>query len=306
MIRLMTLLLIVGFWSQPQPASAVEFSPERAFQWLEAQCELGPRTPGSVGHQKFQDMVINLADSLDLHWTRLEHQAVSPLTGELMPLAEIIVSIGPTGGRRLWIGAHFDTRAVADQDPDPQLRDQAILGANDGASGVAVLLHLMEILATESPAIGVDLLFLDGEDQGRSTEPETFCIGSEWLAARCRDFGHPLATGEPIGVVVLDMIADQGVSILMEGQSLRYAGAWTHLIFARAAKLGLDVFVPERGRAVHDDHVPFLRQRIPALDLIDLNDEVWHTMGDVPESCSSRGLGQVGVLILDLCRRPPH
>jgi len=304
MRRLTLVHVIIGMLLLPTVLQAAVFSAEQSFGWLEAQCELGPRTPGSEGHSALQDMITGLADSLGLSWAKLKHEAVSPLTGEVMPLAEIIVSIGPPGGRRLWVGAHYDTRAVADQDPDPANRSQAIIGANDGASGVAVLMHLMEVLAEEAPAIGVDLLFLDGEDQGRPSEPLTFCLGSEWLAARCRDFGHPLAGGDPVGVVIVDMVADQGVTIPMEGQSLRYAGTWTRQVFDRAASLGLDVFVPEPGRAVHDDHVPFLRQGIPAVDLIDFHDESWHTVGDVPESCSPRGLGQVGTLILDLCRHP--
>jgi len=305
MIRYFLVLTLTLGLVLPCSTAAGDFSGERAFEWLVAQCELGPRVPGSEGHAALRTMVTDLADELGLNWMILEHDAVSPLTGVMMELGEIVVSIGPEGGRRLWVGAHYDTRAVADQDPDPLARNIPILGANDGASGVAVLLHLMEVLAAEPPAIGVDLLFLDGEDQGRASEPLTFCIGSEWLAARCRDFGNPLAMGEPLGVVIVDMVADHDVSIPMEGQSLRYAGAFTRMIFERAGQLGLDVFVPEPGRSVHDDHVPFLRRGIPAVDLIDFQDDDWHTLGDVPASCSARGLGQVGALLQDLCRRPP-
>lgn len=282
------------------------FDGGRAFAWLTAQTELGPRVPGSPGHAALQDLILAHADSLGLRATALRHEAVSPLTGETMPLAEIVVSAGPAGGDRLWYAAHYDTRAHADQDPDPAARQRPIAGANDGASGTAVLLHLMELLAAEPPAVGVDLIFLDGEDQGRAGEPRSYCLGSEWLAPRVRDFGNPLADGRPLGLIVVDMVADRDVSIPMEGQSLRYAGAWTRTVFARAAELGLDVFRHEPGRPVHDDHVPFLAQRIPAVDLIDFDYDPWHTHGDLPEACDPRGLEQVGTLLLDLARRPPR
>lgn len=282
------------------------FSGERAFAWLEAQCELGPRIPGSPGHRALQELIRTHADSLGLRCTVLRHTAPSPLTGETMPLAEIVVSAGPSGGERLWFGAHYDTREHCDHDPDPAARKEPVPGANDGGSGVAVLLHLMELFAAAPPAVGVDLLFLDGEDQGRAREPRTFCLGSAWLAERLGDFGNPLAEGRPMGVVIVDMVADADVSIPMEGLSLRMAPTWTRAVFARAEELGLDVFAAVPGRAVHDDHVPFLEQGIPAVDLIDFDYDPWHTRGDVPEACSPRGLAQTGALLLDLTRRPPR
>jgi len=286
-------------------ARAAEFSGERAMHWIEAQVALGPRVPGAPGHAALQDLILAHADSLGLRAVALRHEAASPLTREPMSLAEIVVSAGPRGGARLWFGAHYDTRAHADQDPDPAARTRPIDGANDGASGTAVLLHLMELLAAEPPAAGVDLIFFDGEDQGRSGEPRSYALGSAWLASRLEDFGNPLADGEPLGLILVDMVADRDAAIPMEGYSLRFAGDWTRTVFERASGLGLDVFRAEPGRPVFDDHVPFLERGIPAVDLIDFDYDAWHTHGDGLDAVDPRGPAQVGALLLDLARRPP-
>ncbi len=287
------------------PALAGGFSGDRAMHWLEWQCSLGPRVPGTEAHATFRAGVAALADSLGLRHREDRFRAVTPLDGQEHDLANIVISAGPDGGPRIWFAAHWDCRAFADQDPDPARRRDPVMGANDGASGVAVLLHLAEILAADPPAIGVDLLLFDAEDQGLSGQPRTYCIGSERMAAGWGGFTSPLPPERPLGLILLDMVGERGVEIPMEGTSLRYAPGWTRRIFDRAAELGLDVFRARPGRAAHDDHVPFLRLGIPALDLIDFDYPEWHTVSDVPEACDPRGLEQSGTLLLDLVRRPP-
>jgi len=303
-LRRAGLILALLLWTAAVAADG-EFSGERAMHWIRAQTELGPRVPGTPGHRALQELILAHADSLGLRATVLRHVETSPLTGEEMPLAQIVVSAGPDDGDRLWFGAHYDTRAHADRDPERGARTEPIAGANDGASGTAVLLHLMELLAAAPPAVGVDLLFFDGEDQGRSGELRSYCLGSAWLAPRRQDFGNPLAGGDPIGLVLVDMVADLDPSIPMEGYSLRYAGNWTRAVFQRAAELGLDVFQPWEGRAVYDDHVPFLEAGVPSVDLIDFDYPDWHTRADDLDAVGPRGPGQVGTLLLDLARRPP-
>jgi len=280
------------------------FSGDRAMELLIAQCDLGLRTPGSEGNEALRVMIETAAREHGLSVTRVCFKAEIALSGAEFDMCNLVVSTPRTGGDRLWLGAHYDTRPVCDQDPDPALRDHPLVGANDGASGVAVLLHVMEILGQTPPPGGVDLIFFDGEDSGRAGHPREYCLGSADLAARWNDFGSPLAGPRPRGLIVLDMVGDKQLQIPMEGFSARYAPDLTRHIFDRAAALQLDGFLPTPGMEVYDDHVPFLEQGIPAVDLIDFDYPPWHTTGDTPDKCSGESLGQVGRLVVDLIYNP--
>jgi len=275
------------------------FDGERAFELLTAQCDLGPRPPGSAALDSLRAVIRDLAADHGLRAVSLCFASRSPLTGRDVELCNIVVSAGPAGGTRLWVGAHYDTRPVADHDPDPDRRDEPITGANDGASGTAVLMHLVEILGENPPPVGVDLLFLDGEDSGVSGRPRTYCLGSARLAATWRDFGNPLAEGRPAGLVVLDMIGGRNLAVRQEIYSRRGAPDLLEDLFARAAALGLDAFLPEPGPALFDDHVPFLEAGVPAVDLIDFDYPPWHTTADEPDACSAASLDQAGTLVTD-------
>lgn len=280
------------------------FSGDRAMSLLQAQCELGPRMPGSVGNTKLREMIVGMAREQGFAVHSLCFEATDPLSGEPIQVCNIVVSAGPEGGERLWLGAHYDTRPVSDQDALPELRTIPLTGANDGASGVAVLLHLLEILGANPPPGGVDLLFFDGEDSGLTGNAEGFCLGSRHLAQTWRDFGNPLSRGNPRGLIVLDMVGKKNLQIPMEAYAAVNAPEWTETVFQRAEKLGLGAFVPQRGPAIYDDHVPFLQQGIPAVDLIDFDFPEWHTTGDTPEVCSGASLEEVGRLMVDLIYRP--
>lgn len=288
----------------PAPAPVPAFSGARAMTWLRAQCALGPRHPGSPGQLRLRRLIGAHADSLGLPCAQDGFRMDDPYGDGRLDIRNYVISAGPPGGRRLWIAAHYDTRPRSDRDPDPRLAVLPLLGANDGASGVAVLLHLAELLAARPPARGVDLIFLDAEDYGKEGDLANYCLGSAHLAAHWREFGSPLAGGSPEGLVLLDMVGKRGLAIPMEGYSLRQSEAWTRAVFDRAAALGLDAFVPQPGPAVWDDHVPFLRAGIPAVDLIDFDYPQWHTSRDTPEACDPASLEQVGRLVTDLCYRP--
>ncbi|MFO7654391.1 MAG: M28 family peptidase [Candidatus Krumholzibacteriia bacterium] len=285
--------------------TAPVFDGRRAFDWLVHQVELGPRNPGSEGHARLRAGLRAHADSLGLRHAEDVFRATDPLSGQEREYASVVISAGPVGDPRVWIGAHYDTRPVSDLDPDPARRGEPLPGANDGASGTAVLLHLAELLAAAPPPVGVDLIFFDGEDSGRAGEPRTFCLGSQHLASNLGSFASPLR-GRPLGLVVLDMVGERGVSIPREGYSARYAPAWTSAVFRRAAELGVSALRDEPGPPVYDDHVPFLEAGIPAVDLIDFDFPQWHTTADTPAVCSAASLEQVGRLVLSICQDPPE
>lgn len=281
-----------------------DFSGERAFALLVEQCELGPRTPGSAGNRALRERILATAAAAGLRAAPACFEVPLGPGGAALEACNIVVSAGPAGGPRLWLGAHFDTRPWADRDPAKARRGQPIAGANDGASGTAVLLHLIELLGKSPPPQGVDLLFFDAEDSGEAHDAAGFCLGSRHLVSTRRDFGNPLAGLTPRGLVLLDMVGEKGARIPQEGYSLAQAPAWTNLVFERAAALGLDVFEAVPGPAVYDDHVPFLLAGIPAVNLIDFDYPQWHTHEDTPERCSPATLAQVGRLVTDLVYRP--
>ncbi len=297
---LISLLLPVASLAAGPPP----FSAARAMTWLRAQCELGPRPPGSAALETLRGLIIARADSLGLAVARLPFSAPDPRGQGTLAGANIVVSAGPAGGRRLWLAAHYDTRPYADRDPDPARRQQPILGANDGASGVAVLLHLMDLLAVHRPPRGVDLIFLDLEDSGLAGDASGFCLGSRHLAATWRDFANPLAAGEPAALVLLDMVGGKGMVVRQEGYSRQFAPDLVDAVWSRAASLGLRQFPTEIGGAIYDDHVPFLEVGIPAIDLIGMPYQHWHTLADTPAACDPASLGAVGTLITSLCYQP--
>lgn len=285
-------------------ADVPEFSSERAWHWLEVQCDLGPRPPGSPALESLRGLVEAHAESLGLRCVRLCFETVDPWRGGTVEVCNLVVSAGPPAGGRLWLGAHYDTRPACDKDPDPDRRDELLLGANDGASGTAILLHLMELLAASPPDRGVDLLFFDGEDSGKSGDVAGFCLGSRRLAATWNEFPSPLAGGKPRGLIVLDMVGRRGLNVGMEAYSLREAPELTRGVFGRARDLGLNSFSAVPATAVYDDHVPFLLEGIPAVDLIDFGFPEWHTTGDVPAVCDPAALGEVGRLVSSLIWEP--
>lgn len=306
--RALALTCLIGVGAPVAAAGAAGgvpvFSGERAFALLVEQCELGPRTPGSAGNRALRERILAAAAAAGLRATPVCFEAPLGPGGAPLEACNIVVSAGPSGGPRLWLGAHFDTRPWADRDPATARRGQPIAGANDGASGTAVLLHLVELLGKSPPPQGVDLLFFDAEDSGEAHDASGFCLGSRHLVATRRDFGNPLAGLAPRGLVLLDMVGEKGARIPQEGYSLAQAPAWTNLVFERAAALGLDVFEAVPGPAVYDDHVPFLLAGIPAVNLIDFDYPQWHTHEDTPERCSPATLAQVGRLVTDLVYRP--
>jgi Zn-dependent M28 family amino/carboxypeptidase len=212
-----------------------------------------------------------------------------------MPVRTVVAVFRPESPQRILFSAHWDTRAIADQDPDPARRTAPVPGANDGASGVAVLLEVATSLAARPPKIGVDLVLFDGEDQGRSTESETFALGSARFVQDHPDY-------RPAFVINLDMVGRRGLRIPKEPHSVLGAAWLVEHVWAVGREIGTTILADSLGPPVYDDHVPFLQAQIPAIDLIDFLDPNWHTAADVPDACAPESLGEVGRLVLAVIR----
>ena len=275
----------------------VTFSGETAFRYLEQQCELGVRSPGSIGHD---EALVMYTDFLKQHADTLFHQnfeAYIEPENVTLDLTNIIAGFNWDKGNGLLIGAHWDTRPRADRDPNPEFRDTPILGANDGASGIAVLMHLAEILAISEPDRAVTLVFFDGEDYGYSGGLDYYCMGSEY-------FSKNLPIPKPAEGIIIDMIGDAELSIPVERYSYNYHPELVRRIWDIAKELGYSEFVLHLEDYIHDDHIPLNQiAGIPTIDIIDFYypntySNYWHTVNDTPDKCSPKSLEIVGNVLV--------
>jgi len=259
----------------------------RAMRRLRHQVDAGMRIPGTPAHDSVR---VWLAAELERLGARVEQQRFTDSTlGRPVEMTNVIGRWGPDGGRRIALLSHWDSRPMSDRDPDPALRTRPCPGANDGASSVAVLLEVAEQLATRKPAIGIDLVFVDGEDLGTDEHPEGFCRGSKDLAARMRAGTTP----RDAAVFVFDMIGDADLDIHPEVRAAREAANVVQLVQDAAVATGARHFAPDPRYDLTDDHTPFLDAGIPAVDIIDFDYPQWHTTRDLPDRCSEASLAEV-------------
>jgi hypothetical protein len=273
--------------------SRAGFDGGRAFELLKRQCEFGPRPPGSAAHElTLQWILETLRVSTDR--VALQHFTVGSARGDVR-LTNVIASFRPEVKERILLAAHWDTRPVADRESDPVLAAQPIPGANDGASGVAVLLELAALLAERPPRLGVDIVLFDGEDGGNGGGLTDWCVGSAYYAAHMGDYCPRLA-------VVVDMVGDRDLSILREQNSMSTSPTSVDRVWEAARTVGAASFKETVGAAIFDDHVPLIRAGVPAVLVIDTQYPSWHTLADTPDKCSSESLGEVGRVLAALTR----
>ncbi len=236
---------------------------------------LGPRPTGSEAGRKTGDYIV---EQLKAYGWQVELQ---DFIYHGVPGRNIIAKAGK--GPVAIIGAHYDTRRVADNDPDPALRAKPEPGANDGASGVAVLLELARALDQKRLQNEVWLTFFDAEDNGR-LDGWDFIAGSTEMASRL--------TVTPEMVVIADMIGDRDQQIYKEHNS---TPELVEKIWGIAARLGYgNAFLPTAKWSMQDDHTPFLLRGIPAVDLIDFDYPYWHTTQDTADKVAPESLERVG------------
>jgi hypothetical protein len=274
------------------------FDEDHAFSYLVAQCDFGPRNPGSDGYYACLDYLITELDQSANEIILQDFSYQEQRYNKRYNLENIVARYNPDSEFQTIISAHWDTRPWADQEDLRQDRDQPIIGANDGASGVAILLELAKIMGENPPPIGVNLVFFDGEDLGVPGENSTYCQGS-------RFFAKNLPIPRPNEAINLDMVGDKQLVLPIERYSLEYHPKLVRHLWDRAKDMGLDAFIGRVDYAIYDDHIPLNEiAGIPSIDLIDFKypnsyANFWHTMNDIPENCSEESLGQVGALMVD-------
>jgi len=258
------------------------FDGDRALRDVAHQVEMGPRFPGSEGHKEVRLWIKNaLAEA---GWTVEIPETI--YAGRQVYNIEAVQHEQLEGLLWVIIGAHYDTRMTADHDPDPEKRSEPVLGANDGASGVAVLLELARILPSDLD-VNLSLVFFDAEDNG-GIEGWDWILGSRSYVEGLNSY--------PDQVVIVDMVGDADQQIYLEKSSDPVLAAE---IWQIAEQMNINTFVQEAKYHIIDDHTPFLEKGIPSVDIIDFEYAYWHTTQDTLDKVDSTSLKNVGDVLLE-------
>ncbi len=297
--RTALVLVAASAVASPRPADPLLFDANKSWSHLIKQCAFGPRVPGTDAHLQCRDwMVETMKASCDnVRLQAFEHT---------WSLSRKKVSMWNVLGEQNWkdaktrvvLIAHWDSRPYADQDPKDVNRLKPVLGANDGASGVAVLLELMRVLKDRHPGLGILYFMSDGEDLG--PELEEMFLGA-------RAFMKDMPTPKPDYGILLDMVGTKNVRIPIEMNSFRYAESLVRAFYTHAQKVAPKTFPMVYGQMIEDDHIPINEGGLRTMDLIDFTHlDNWHTVTDTPENCSPDSLKAVGQTLESwLTQTPP-
>jgi glutaminyl-peptide cyclotransferase len=276
------LLLLVGLWYTwafvlDRRSASTKFDGDRAYKDVQKQVSFGPRIPGSKAHAQELDW---LRTELESAGWQVKIQQSQSLGHTIQNLVAFRSELTP----QYILGAHYDSRIIADHDPDPSKQNLPTPGANNGASGVAVLLELARSLPADSPPVW--LVFFDAEDNGKIPGWD-WILGSKTFVAGM--------TVKPKAMLLVDMVGAFNSTFYMDGNSDRLLST---SIWDTASKLGYkDVFIPHIKYNILDDHIPFIQAGIPSVDIIDIDDKYWLTTSDTPEHVSPKGLQIVGSVL---------
>jgi len=286
--------------------SVPDFDGEAAFEYLKQVVEIGPRVSGSAGMLKQIEFLTQHFEGLEGQVFRQPFQVRHPETGNPVELTNLIVRWHPDRKQRLLICCHYDTRPFPDRDPiNPR---GVFLGANDGASGVALLCELGKFMPGLEGKYGVDFVFFDGEEFVFVYRRDPMFLGSTFFA---NEYLKRRGNWRYQYGILVDMVADADLQIYMEGNSMKYCPRLTRSIWAVAKSLEIDEFIPEVRHTIRDDHIPLNEiARIETCNIIDFdypNPEkgniYWHTEKDIVENCSAESLGKVGRVVLEWLRQ---
>ena len=285
----------------PPKKETIAFNADSAYQFVKAQCDFGPRVPGTPAHERCGRWLENrLGTYCDT--VVVQRGTVTTFDGVTLHISNIIGSFNPQAATRVLLLAHWDCRPWADNDPDSTLRRQPVMGANDGASGVGVLLEVARCLAQKRPAQGVDILLVDAEDWGENGgDEDSWALGTQYWAQNPHVQGYSASHG-----ILLDMVGARDAQFTMEIFSLQYARSTLLSVWDTAQKAGFSsYFRYEPGGGVTDDHLAINRMGIPCINIIDMRTgdtgffDGWHTTHDTLDVIDPRTLKAVGQTLVN-------
>ena len=290
-------------------APAPTFNADSAMAYVEAQCAFGSRVPGSAAHKACGDWIAAKFQLFGCQVGEL-NTTVMGYDGNSLPCRNIQARLNPEAADRILLTAHWDSRAWADHDADEANHRTPVMAANDGASGVAVMLEIARSIAATGLNYGVDFVCFDVEDQGTpewaesDVDDDYWCLGSKNWAEQAFAVGYQARYA-----VNLDMVGGRGARFAMEGFSRRYASTLVNLVWHLAQQIGFGEYFPLReGSYITDDHLPINTiVHIPAIDIITHQEgavssfgPTWHTTTDTPENIDPEVMRAVGQTLLQL------
>lgn len=285
-----------------------KFNRDSAYAYVRRQVAFGPRVSGTEENRQCRDYIVKTLDRFQAKNVRVQKGNVTAFNGDNFEIGNVMASYGPDVKDRILLVAHYDTRPWCDSDNNEENRLKPVLGANDGASGVGVLLEIARQLAQHQPAIGVDFLFVDAEDYGQSsgfsTHDSSWCLGTQnWIE------NMPYAPDSlPRYAVLLDMVGGLDAKFHREYYSDQRAKNIVDKVWSIADRSGYESrFVNKNGGAVVDDHLFLNDAGIPAIDIIESKNDAtgtfpptWHTVNDTMENIDPSSLEAAGQTVLNL------
>lgn len=292
----------------PSKANSVltpEFNPDSAYYFVKAQCDFGPRVPGTKGSAACGDYLLaQLRKYCDTVF--VQTGKVTAYNGTVIPFRNFIAQVNPEAKKRLLLFAHWDTRPWADR--DTERKNEPILGADDGASGVAVLLEIARTLSLNKPGIGIDIAFFDAEDYGNKKDEadaeDSYALGTQYWCKNPVPLNYKAEYG-----ILLDMVGARNAQFMLEGYSKQYAPALLTAVWNTANKLGYgNYFLFMEGGYITDDHLYVNTiANIPSIDIIHTTltssngfAPHWHTHNDNMEVIDKNTLKAVGQTLLEV------
>lgn len=281
------------------------FDADSAYFYVEQLVSFGPRVPNTEAHRLSGDWLV--ARLREFGWEVKEQNAVlEAFDGTRLNARNIFAQLNPGRSDRILLLAHWDSRPWADQDPDPAKRKEAVPGANDGASGIGVLLEIARQLKLQKSDAAVDILFVDAEDWGDEGNEESWALGTRYFAEN-----PPVEGYRPLQAILLDMVGSKDARFGKEYFSQQSNPGLLNRVWSKAAELGYgSYFQPGFGGAVTDDHVQLISHGIPSIDIIDYRyspeyqgfDPVWHTTADNMDNISKETLRAVGETVVAIVK----
>jgi len=278
------------------------FNSENAYNYVAKQVSFGPRNPNSEAHKKalefFKTELEKFADEVQLQTFNYPGYENTELQ-----LTNVIAKFNPQAKNRIFFCAHWDSRPRGEKDKNPEKRNLPIPGANDGASGVGILLELARILKENKVDYGIDLILFDGEDYGHESDLMNYCLGAKYFAATKKDYN-------PHFGILLDLVGDKQAEFQKEGYSIQYAREVVEMVWNIAHQIGATTFSDFETYPIYDDHFPLNQANLKTINIVDIDligadsqnprRNYWHTQNDTMENISKETLQQVGNVLVHL------